>query len=149
MKKLFILLLLTFSIQNALAQACGIYYVKYVGNLDAEGFNVETVEIPNIPFFYGLDELDEEGTLFPVTPESNSFHLQIQSHLTSPMSSAEAVLRLYESKRESIPIVITLNKNGIRKEIQLNLSWKDIQITEIEKKDGFPRFEFNLGTLKL
>jgi hypothetical protein len=149
MKKLLILFLFTFTIQNAVAQACGIHYVNYTGTIDVKGFEVASIEVPNSPFFYGLMEENEEGTFFPVTPESTRFELRISSHLTSPVTTVEAFLHTYKRKRESIPILITIKKNGSLEKHRIELSWEAVQMTQIEDFKNFPQFEFKLGVLKL
>ena len=149
MKKLFLLLIFTFTVQSALAHACGIHYIKYVGTVDLEGLTIESIELPNIPFFYGIMEIEDEGTLFPTAVESDCFSLEIPSHLTSPVRDVKSLLHLYKNKREKVPILVTIKKNGVAEKVRLELDWKDIRVTQIEKKGGFPRFEFNLGALKL
>jgi uncharacterized alpha/beta hydrolase family protein len=150
MKRVFILLILSLTIQYSFGQSCGIYRIKYVGNIKSESLKIEKIKLPTIEFLHGLEEENSEIGFIEIEPIENEIDVELRSHLTSHLyGKAESLLKFYKTKRENIPIIITVIENGKQKELRIELTWNNIQITEIND-DGFGRlFELNLNELKV
>jgi len=150
MKRVFILLILSFTIQYSFGQACGIYSVKYVGNIKSESLKVKKIKFPTIEFLHGLEENNSERGFIEIKPFVNEINIEIGSHLTSQLfEKAENLLKFYKAKRENIPILVTVIENGKNKEIQIELAWKDIQIKKLEDENFGSLFELNLNEINV
>ena len=127
MKRIFILLILSLTIQYSFGQACGIYRIKYVGKINSESIKIEKIKLPTIEFLHGLEEENSEKGFIEIKPNENEIDIELGSHLTSHLyEKTENLLKLYKTKRENIPIVITVIENGKNKEIRIELTWNNI-----------------------
>ena len=118
------------TIQYSFGQACGIYRIKYVGNIISESLKVEKIRLPTIQFLHRLEEENSEKGFIEIKPIGNEFDIELRSHLTSHLyDNPENLLKLYEVKRETIPIIITVLEKGKSKDKRIELVWNDIQIT--------------------
>ena len=124
--------------------------MKYVGIIKSESLKIEKIKLPTIKFLHGLEEENSENAFIEIEPIENEIDVKLISHLTSHLyGKAENLLEFYKTKRENIPIIITVIENGKQKELRIELTWNNIQITEIND-DGFGRlFELNLNELKV
>ncbi len=145
MKRIVILLIFIFTIQSSFGQACGIYRIKYVGNIKSDSIKIKKIKLPTIKFLHGLDEEFIENK-----PSANEFDIEIRSHLTSHLyTNAESLLNLYKVKRKTLPILITVIENGKNREIQLELSWNNVKIKKIEDQNFGNLFELNLNDINI
>ncbi len=150
MKSIFILLIISFTIQYSYGQACGIYRIKYVGNIKPESLKVEKIKLPTIQFLEGLGNENSEYGFVEINPENNIIEVGLSSHLTSNLvDKAEILLKLYESKRKNIPILITIIENGKSKEIRRELTWNNLQIKKLEDEKFGNLFELNLNEINI
>ncbi len=150
MKRIFILLILSLTIQNSFGQACGIYRIKYIGNIKSESLKVEKIKLPTIQFLHGLEDENSEIGFIEIAPIANEIDVELGSHLISHLySESEYLLKFYKSNRENIPIIIITKKNGLLQEIRREVSWDNIQITVL-KDDNFGKiFELNLSEIEI
>ncbi|RBW57540.1 hypothetical protein DS884_10820 [Tenacibaculum sp. E3R01] len=150
MKRIFILLILSFTIQYSFGQACGIYRIKYVGKINLESIKIEKIKLPTIEFLHGLEKENSEKGFIETKPIENGIYIELGSHLTSHLyEKKEKLLKLYKTKRENIPIVITVIENGKNKEIRIELTWDNIQISKLEDDKFGNLFELNLNEINI
>jgi len=150
MKRIFILLILSLTIQYSFGQACGIYRIKYVGKINSESIKIEKIKLPTIEFLHGLEEENSEKGFIEIKPNENEIDIELGSHLTSHLyEKTENLLKLYKTKRENIPIVITVIENGKNKEIRIELTWNNIQIGKLEDEKFGNLFELNLNEINI
>ncbi|WP_298545662.1 hypothetical protein [uncultured Aquimarina sp.] len=150
MKRIFILLIISFTIQYSYGQVCGIYRIKYVGNIKSESLKVEKIKLPTIQFLEGLGNENSEYGFVEINPENNIIEMGLSSHLTSNLfDKPEILLKLYESKRKNIPVLITIIENGKSKEIRRELTWNNIQIKKLEDEKFGNLFELNLNEINI
>ncbi|HBY70055.1 MAG TPA: hypothetical protein DEG69_21285 [Flavobacteriaceae bacterium] len=150
MKRIIILLILSLTIQQSFGQACGIYGIKYVGNINPESIKIEKIKLPTIEFLHGLEEENSEKGIVEIEPVSNEINTELGSHLTSHLyGKTESLLKFYKTKRESIPIVITVVENGTKKEIRIELNWNNIQISKLVDDKFGNQLELNLNQINI
>jgi len=150
MKRIFILLILSLIIQFSFGQACGIYRIKYVGNIKSESLKIEKIKLPTIEFLHGLEERNSEKGFIEIKTIENEIDIEIGSHLTSHLyEKAESLLKLYKTKRENIPIFITVIEYGKNREIQIELTWNDVKIKKLEDQKFGNLFELNLNEINI
>jgi hypothetical protein len=150
MKRIFILLILNLSIQYSFGQACGIYRIKYVGKINSESIKIEKIKLPTIEFLHGLEEENSEKGFIEIKPIENGIGIELGSHLTSHLyEKSESLLKLYKTKRENIPIVITVIENGKNKKIRIELTWDNIQISKLDDDKFGNLFELNLNEINI
>ena len=83
MKRIFILLILSLTIQFSYGQACGIYRIKYVGNIKSKSLKIEKIKLPTIQFLEGLGNENSEYGFVEIKPENDIIEVELGSHLTS------------------------------------------------------------------
>ncbi|WP_298425524.1 hypothetical protein [uncultured Kordia sp.] len=150
MKRIFILLILSLTIQYSFGQACGIYRIKYVGKINSESIKIEKIKLPTIEFLHGLEEENSERGFIEIKPIENEIDIELASHLTSHLyGKSENLLKLYKEKKENIPIVITVIENGKTKEIRIELTWNNIQISKLDNDKFGNLFELNLKEINI
>ena len=150
MKRIFILLILSFTIQSSFGQACGIYRIKYIGKIDSASIRIEKIYLPTIEFLHGLEEENLEKGFIEINPIENGIDIELGSHLTSHLyDKSENLLKLYKTKRENIPIIITVIEKGKNKEIRVELTWDNIQISKLEDDKFGNLFELNLNEINI
>ena len=54
MNKILVVITLSLIVQFSFGQACGIYRIKYVGNIKSESLKIEKIKLPTIEFLHGL-----------------------------------------------------------------------------------------------
>ena len=150
MKRILILLIFNLILQNSFGQACGIYKIKYSGNINSESIKVEKIKLPTIQFLHGLEDETSKLGYVEIPAVSNELEIELGSHMTSHLyENPENLLKLYKTKRENIPITVIIIENGERQERRLELSWEDIEITKLED-DGFGNlFELNIHEITI
>lgn len=150
MKRIFILLILSLTIQYSFGQACGIYGIKYVGNIESESLKIEKIKLPTIEFLHGLKDEDSENSYMEIELTDNQINVELRSHLTSHLyGKAESLLKFYKTKRESIPLIILVVENGKKREIRKELTWNSIQISKLEDDKFGNLFELNLNEINV
>jgi len=150
MKRIIALIILMLTIQYSFGQACGVYRIKYVGNIESKSLKVEKIKLPTIEYLHGLEGESSEKGYVEIDLESNGIEIQLGSHLTSHLyDKPESLLKLYMEKRENIPIIITAIENGISREIEMEINWSDIQITKLEDENFGNFFKLDLKRINL
>jgi len=148
MKSIVTLIVLFLTVQSAIGQACGVYRIQYVGQVNA--INIKEIKLPTTQFLHKLERSDSELAFMTFKPENMEVNLGLRSHLTSRLyQKAEELKRFYKSKRTSMPIIIVIEENGRNIEIVKQLNWENIEMKIIDD-DGFGKlFELNLKEVSL
>ncbi len=150
MKRIFILLILSLTIQYSFGQACGIYRIKYVGKIKSESLKIEKVKLPTIEFLHGLENEYTEKSFIEIELNNYQIDSELGSHLTSHLyGKAENLLTFYKTKRENIPLIIIVIENGTKREIRKELTWNNIEISKLEDDKFGNLFELNLNEINV
>ena len=150
MKPIISLIILSFTAQFSMAQACGIYRIKYVGKISTESVKVEKVKLPTTYYLHLLKDKNSGNAFIEDIPEDNEIVLEISSHLTSNLyDKGQSLFDFYKKKREKTPIVFVVSKNNVQKEITTELFWEQITISAIDDKGFGQLFEINLNEIEL
>lgn len=150
MKRIFILLILSLSIQYCFGQSCGIYRIKYVGKIKSESLKIEKIKLPTTAFLEGIGEENSEFGFIEIEPIANEIDVELGSHLTSNLyKKSENLLNLYKAKRENIPLIITIIEKGKNKEIRIELTWDTIQVSTLKDDKYGNLFELNLNEINI
>jgi hypothetical protein len=150
MKKILVLIILSLTIQFSFGQACGIYRIKYVGNIKSEALKIEKIKLPTIGFLHGLKQESSEEGFIEIEPIANRIDIELRSYLTSHLyEKPESLLKLYKTERKNIPIIITGIENGKNKEIRIELTWNNIVISKLEDGKFGNLFELNLNEINI
>ena len=149
MRRVFIPLIFSFMIQCSFGQACGIYRIKYIGNIKSESLQVENVKLPTIEYLHGLEEENSEKAFVEIKPIDNEIDIELVSGLTSHLYDLEGLLKFYKAKRNSIPVMILVTQNGQNKEIRIDLTWNNIQIKGQKDEKFGNLFELNLNEIRI
>ena len=150
MKRIFILLILSLTIQYSFGQACGIYRIKYTGSLKSESLKIEKIKLPTIEFLHGLEDENSEISFVEIEPTDNRINIELRSPLTSHLyGETESLLKFYKTKRESIPIIIIAIENGKKRKIRIELTWNNIQINKLEDEKFGNVFELKLNEINV
>jgi len=142
-------MILSFIIQFSFGQACGKYRLKYIGEISADSIEVKSVKLPTTMFLQGLENWSSEMAFIEISPKENVIDFTTYSHLTSVFTEKEYLLKLYKSKTPSIPIIITISKDGKDEEVTKEISWNNIEMRAIEDDKLGTLFEINLKTIVL
>ena len=150
MKRIYILLILILTIQYSFGQACGIYRIKYIGNIKSESLKVEKIKLPTIEFLNGIENEQTEKSFIEIEINNYQINAEISSKLTSNLySKAESLLKFYQENRNSISIIVIVIENGTKREILKEFSWNNIQISKLEDDKFGNLFELNLNKINL
>ena len=149
MKRIFIILILNLIVQSSFGQACGKYRLKYVGEISADSFDIKTVKLPTTMYLHGFEKLNSEMSFIEISPKENTIDITTYSHLTSVFTEKEPLLKLYKNKTPSIPIIITIIKEGKEQKVIKEISWSNIEMKTIEDDKFGTLFEINLKTIVL
>lgn len=146
MKNIITILLLTFSIQIGLSQACGTYRINYVGKVINNTAEIQSIKLPTVRFLHGFDE--------PAFVEIDFDNGKIDKELFSPLTSAlyddpNRYLELYRNKRDSLPVVFGVKKNDKEQEITIEIPWENIELKRIEDEEFGYLFQLNLKEIKI
>jgi len=150
MKRIFILLILSLTIQYSFGQACGIYRIKYVGKINSESIKIEKIKLPTTAFLEGIGEENSEFGFIEIKQITTEIDVELRSHLTSNLyKKSENLFNLYKTKREYIPVIITIVEKGKNEEIRIELAWNTIQISKLEDDKYGNLFELNLNEINI
>ena len=147
MKRLLILLIITFTVQTSFGQACGIYRLKYIGKINSETLNIEKIRLPTTEYLHGSKDKDSSRYFIETKLISNEINVEIYSDLTSVFGKAENLLRYYKSKRKTIPIIFVVKLNGKDKEIIVEIPWENVRITKLNTEDIIHVYEIDLDEI--
>lgn len=150
MKRISILLTLIIVTNYLYSQACGVYYIKYIGEVQSEGLEIISVKLPTASFLHGLETDSSEFAFIETDIKNNQIELLISSHLTSHLyEEANTYEKIYSTERESIPIIFIISKNDKQHEVTLYKSWEDINIKMIKKGSFNKTLEIDLKEIHL
>ncbi len=142
MRILSAVIVLCLATQISFGQACGKYFLKYVGTIKCDSIEVKSIKLPTIMFLHGLRKQKSDYAFIEINPNDNQIECCISSHLTSVFTDEFFLLELYKRKRPSLPIIITLNNE--EKEITKEISWENIKMRKIEDDKYGIFFELDL-----
>lgn len=142
-KKTFLAILFSCITTFVFSQACGIYYVKYVGQIENNDEEVVKVRLPSIPFLHGLDNEISSDAFLDFKVENNIIDCEMGSHLTSVLyEEAKTYLKFYRSKNDKIPVTFFIKKDDKTIIKKVEIPWKRIKIEKL--KDEKLRFILKL-----
>lgn len=145
MKNIFITFLLTLTFQIGYGQACGVYRIKYVIEIQSSSMQVLQIKVPSIPFLHGYIEKESERAFILAEVTNNKAALETVSQLTSELyDDANRYIKLYSKKREALPVIIILAENNERRELTLLLSWDQIEMNQVDDEQFGNLFEMKL-----
>lgn len=138
------------SIQTVYSQACGIYRIKYVGQIKSNELEVTSIKLPTTMYLHGLEKRKSKRAFFEYSLENDSINIEMHSHLSCHIhGNPNLYLELYLSKHKSLSIILVGRKNDEEIEIPIELEWKNIKMTKIED-DGFGYLmEINLSKIEI
>ncbi|MCD6068550.1 MAG: hypothetical protein K0S33_3376 [Bacteroidetes bacterium] len=149
MKRILALATLVLAIQLSFGQACGIYRIKYIGNIQTDSVENVKIKLPTPVYLHRLENESSELSFVEARIIGNKIELELQSHLTTPFDNAETLKTFYKSKSETLKIKLLSTKNGHVKETTIKLDWDSILITKIDDKKFGNLFGINLNDLKI
>ncbi|WP_299714717.1 hypothetical protein [uncultured Tenacibaculum sp.] len=118
--------------QIIFSQACGVYNLKYVGEIVSNNDLSFKIKLPNT-FFYHSNERknnNEGNWIFDYVKVNNrKIDVTVTSHLGS-LCTSDQLIELYKKSRDFIPIFITfINKEGEEKRSIKKVSFKKIKFS--------------------
>uniref|UniRef100_UPI00404B5D30 hypothetical protein n=1 Tax=Flavobacterium sp. TaxID=239 RepID=UPI00404B5D30 len=118
--------------------------------MKSELLTIEKIKLPTIEFLHGFAEENSENGFIEIEPIDNDINVEVRSFLMSELyEKPESLLKLYKTKRNKIPIIIKVIENGKPKEIRMELTWNNIQISKLENEQFGNLFELNLNEIIL
>jgi hypothetical protein len=146
MKKIFILCIFIFITLECFGQACGVYRLNYKGNINSD-LDIVKIKLPNILYLHGLDI---KNSFVETEIPSGEINSLLNSPLISELfDNAETLFDFYKSKREALPVLITVIDNKERKEILFEIHWDSIQLTKLNDDNFGNLFELNFKEINL
>lgn len=149
MKKLFTFLIFTFLLQSAFGQACGIYRIRYIGPITSEKGTISSIEFPTTQFLSGLEKISSENTFVEAQLYGGEFELDIKSHLGTPYSDVESLMKFYKSKSPTFKMKVWIYGESEKQEMVLDIDWDEIEVTLINDGNFGALFEFRFKEIIL
>lgn len=136
MKYAISLILMVFILNTGLSQACGLYIVKYIGELQVDSVEVKSIKLPSIQYLHGLLNMSDENAFIEINCNKNQIDFTLKSPLTSFLyDEPKRYLELYKSKRNTIPIIITMIFENEEKEMKIEIEWTDVLVSKVNHND--------------
>lgn len=138
------------AIQHSFAQACGIYRIKYVGQVINEDIDILRAKLPTISFLHGK----EGDNIAFANTESFLKNNTIECEVSSPMTSTlfdrgSSYKKFYTSISPNISIIFVVRTKEGKQEIIHKIPWEEINIHRISDPGFGGLFEVNLGKIDL
>ena len=149
MKRLFTLILFYLASQFAYGQACGIYRIEYVGNIDTTINEIVKVYLPTTMFLHGLEKEKSEKAFIETTLTNGLFKVEIGSHLTTPYNDINWLLSFYKKQSDKFKMKISYLENGFLKDKSIEIDWNRIEISVIEDGNFGTLFRFRLKDISI
>ncbi|TND01808.1 MAG: hypothetical protein FD123_4184 [Bacteroidetes bacterium] len=149
MKKAFTFLLFTLTLHLSYGQACGMYRIKYVGNIKSDARDIVSIYLPTTLYLHGIENDRSKRSFLEAKLDSSHFNLGISSHLTTPYTDKNALLSYYKSISPALKIKVAFLKDGTLKEQFVKINWDDISISVIDDDKLGTLFEFRIKDIRI
>ena len=149
MKQLLTLTLLFFAYQFAHGQACGIYRIKYVGNIISTDKQIEKVYLPNTMLLHLVEKEKSEKAFVETTLTNGAFKIEICSHLTTPFNSIEQLISFYKKQSDKLKMKVSYLENDLLKEKNIEIDWDKIEVSIIEDEKFGTLFKFSFKDITI
>jgi len=144
MKRIIILAVLSFTLHLTYGQACGMYAIKYVGEIKSN-LTIEKIKLPSVSYLHNL-----EVSFIAYKPIANKINIESFSPLTSHLyRNGEKLLNFYKIMNENLSIIFVVKENGQEREILKTISWNEISIVKIQDDSILSSFEIRLNAIQL
>ncbi len=149
MKKLFAFLIFTLLLHSAFGQACGIYRIRYIGFVTSEKGTISSIEFPTTQFLSGLEKISSESAFVEAQLYDREFELDIKSHLGTPYSDVESLMKFYKSKSPVFKMKAVVYDGSVKQELIVDINWNEIEVTLIDDGNPGAMFEFRFKEIVL
>lgn len=142
MKKLITFLALALAAHLSYGQACGIYRIKYTGQVSSKTYTIKSIQFPTTMHLHGLENADSIFSYIDTKPVDGKFNLEISSHLTTPYNSPEALLTFYKTQSPGLKLIVAVEDNTGSKSVLVEIAWGDITVSVVKDGKFGTLFEF-------
>ncbi len=149
MKLILAIILVGINVQMSFGQACGVYKLKYIGEIHENNNLVLTkIKLPTTAFLHGLEKEESERSFQIYELKNKKIDYLMYSHLSCHVTStADWLFEFYKTNIEDIPIIlIGVSTENKEVEIKINISFDQITY-ETSKKNEDPKITINLGRI--
>lgn len=150
MRILLAILFFSFSLQMSFGQACGIYKLKYVGEITSDSLTLVEVKLPTTAFLHGLEEKNADNAFRKFEISINTFDILTFSHLSCHVTaSPKQLIEMYHKNRKYIPVIMVLvNLENFQVEKTINIPMEKINFIGFEY-EGDAKVTIDLGNIKI
>jgi len=152
MRNFITLTLLVFSMQCGYAQACGIYQLKFAGEVICNNAEIVHVELPAVSFLHGFGKGKSKTTFIQTELVDGRIDVETASPMTSHLyDDAGDYLKLYKSNRARIPLTFHLQDPSTRrvKKIDISVEWDQVTLEREARDKEVGVLTLNLHTIEL
>jgi len=144
MKRLLILTLFYLASHFAYGQACGIYRIEYVGNIEPTSRQIVKVYLPTTMFLHGIEKEKSKRAFIDTTLKNSVFKFEIVSHMTTPYNDITQLISFYKKQSNKFKMKISYLENGSLKETKIEIDWNKIEVSVVEDGKFGTLFRFRL-----
>lgn len=149
LRKSLMVLLLGMAVNISWGQACGVYIVGYVGELDSGSMEVLAITFPSTEMLEGRSKRTNDHEVRTVTIDGKRFSFSVMSPLGAVPKNVERLFDLYRANNPFLELIITARtKEGRVIKQKTSLVWDTIRYTGAEKEKD-PFITLDLGTIRL
>ncbi len=150
MKTLLTVIIIIYSIQTSIAQACGVYELKYIGSIESDSKTELKIRLPTTFFFHASDKKNKMlSSSYNHKLTGSKIESTITSHLTSIYTS-DQLIKLYKSNRDFIPILITtLDSIGHEKRFTKKIPINKLKFIGNNNPNLLTKISIDLGKIKI
>ncbi|MEC3906072.1 hypothetical protein VOI54_03525 [Tamlana sp. 2201CG12-4] len=148
MKKILTVIILSFIFQYSFAQSCETFGIKCTGKINSKSLIIQKIKLPAINFLLGKEGINLKNRFVEVKPNDNKFDVILGIEYGSRSIKPKKLLDFIKTKRDFIPIIISAVKNGENKDIEIILTWENVEMNKLENNfSGL--FELNLNEINV
>lgn len=136
-------------IQTSIAQACGVYELKYIGSIEYDSKTELKIRLPTTFFFHTSDKKNKMPSSYNYKLTGSKIESTIISHLTSVYTS-DQLIKLYKSNRDFIPVLITaLDSIGCKKRFTKKIPINKLKFIGNDNSGELTKISIDLGKIKI
>lgn len=149
LRKILMVLLLGMAVNVSWGQACGIYIVGYVGELDGGSMEILAITFPSTNMLEGRSKRAKDREVRIGTIDGRKFAFSVMSPLGAVPKNVDWLFDLYKANNPFLELTITAKtKEGRVIKQKIALDWDPIRYIGAEnEKDPF--ITLDLGTIRL
>lgn len=129
------------------SQSCGKYNLIYRGNFKSNDILISKVQLPTISYLTGIVGENSNLAFKEAIIIKNNFSMEIQSPLTSFVSTKEQLINSFKVK--SLKIKILYAENNLLKNKTVNIDWAKISIVKLDDKRISPLYAIDIKNLEI